>query len=385
MSAFTNEELKRYQRHLILKGFGMNGQTKLKNSRVLVVGAGGLGSPILLYLTAAGVGKLGIADFDSIDISNLQRQVLFTISDVGKLKADAAATHLRALNPFVQLQIHNEKLTSSNALAIIEHYDIVVDGTDNFPTRYLLNDACVILKKPLVYGSILEFEGHVAVFNHRLSDGAYSANYRDLFPEPPPAEAVPNCEQAGVLGVLPGIIGSMQANETIKIITGVGEVLANKLLIFDASDMQQTIIQIPDRGTKSSIKSLIDYEDFCGISQGKNKSLDVNITTGMKEITVKELQELKESGADFQLIDVREPYEYDICNLEGELIPMSEIPTNVDKIAKDKKVVIHCRSGKRSGDMLLWLEKNHGFNNLYNLKGGILAWAREIDSDMPVY
>jgi sulfur-carrier protein adenylyltransferase/sulfurtransferase len=385
MSSLTNDELKRYQRHLVLKGFGLKGQTKLKNSRVLVVGAGGLGSPALLYLAAAGIGKLGIADFDVVDISNLQRQVLFTVTDVGLPKAESAAKRLGLLNPNIQFQTHQEKLTSANALQIVEQYDVVVDGTDNFPTRYLLNDACVILQKPLVYGSILEFEGQIAVFNYRFADGEVSANYRDLFPEPPPPDSVPNCEQAGVLGVLPGIIGSMQANEVIKVVTGMGDVLANKLLIFDASDMQQTIIQIPDRGTKSSIKSLIDYEDFCGISHGKNKSLDVNISSSMKEITVQELQKLKESGADFQLIDVREPYEYDICNLEGELIPMSEIPTNVDKIAKDKKVVIHCRSGKRSGDMLLWLEKNHGFDNLYNLKGGILAWAKEIDSDMPVY
>jgi adenylyltransferase/sulfurtransferase len=384
MSNLTTSELKRYQRHLVLKGFGLSGQQKLKDARVLVIGTGGLGSPALLYLVAAGVGRVGVLDFDNIDITNLQRQILFSENNVGDQKAKVAAERLALLNSDIELIVHSTKLTSGNALEIFSDYDVVVDGTDNFPTRYLINDACVILNKTMVYGSILEFEGQVAVFNYRFPDGKFSANYRDLFPNPPNAETVPNCEQAGVLGVLPGIIGSMQANEVIKIITGIGNPLASKLLIFDSLDMSQTIIAIPERGSRDTIKTLIDYEDFCGISQGKNKSLVTN-KHGMKEVTVQELQKLKDSGSDFQLIDVREPYEYDICNLEGELIPMSEIPNNVDKIEKNKKVVIHCRSGKRSGDMLLWLEKNHGFDNLYNLKGGILAWAREIDPEMPTY
>jgi molybdopterin/thiamine biosynthesis adenylyltransferase/rhodanese-related sulfurtransferase len=384
MSNLTIEDRKRYQRHLILKGFGSDGQEKLKNAKVLVVGAGGLGSSALLYLAAAGVGTLGILDFDVVDITNLQRQVLYTMDDIGKGKAESASNRLGLLNPLVRYQVHSVKISSVNALDLIARYDIVLDGTDNFPTRYLLNDACVLLGKPLVYASILEFEGQLAVFNARLADGSYSANYRDLFPEPPPPESVPNCEQAGVLGVLPGVMGALQANEIIKLIAGIEEPLVNRLLIFDAASTIQTLINIADRGAKKAIKSLIDYEDFCGISQGKNKSLNTN-QQSMKEVTVQELQKLKDSGADFQLIDVREPYEYDICNLEGELIPMSEIPNNVDKIAKNKKVVIHCRSGKRSGDMLLWLEKNHGFENLYNLKGGILAWAKEIDPEMPTY
>jgi molybdopterin/thiamine biosynthesis adenylyltransferase/rhodanese-related sulfurtransferase len=384
MSNLTIEDRKRYQRHLILKGFGSDGQEKLKKAKVLVVGAGGLGSSALLYLAAAGVGTLGIMDFDVVDITNLQRQVLYTMDDIGKGKAESASNRLGLLNPLVRYHVHSVKISSVNALDLIAPYDIVLDGTDNFPTRYLLNDACVLLGKPLVYASILEFEGQLAVFNARLADGSYSANYRDLFPEPPPPESVPNCEQAGVLGVLPGVMGALQANEIIKLIAGIDEPLVNRLLIFDAASTIQTLINIPDRGAKKAIKSLIDYEDFCGISQGKNKSLNTN-QQSMKEVTVQELQKLKDSGADFQLIDVREPYEYDICNLEGELIPMSEIPNNVDKIAKNKKVVIHCRSGKRSGDMLLWLEKNHGFENLYNLKGGILAWAKEIDPEMPTY
>jgi adenylyltransferase/sulfurtransferase len=384
MSNLTTDDLKRYHRHLILKGFGPECQLKLKRGKVLVVGAGGLGSPALLYLAAAGVGTIGILDDDKIDITNLQRQVMFKNSDVGKSKAEKAAERLIELNPLVKVNIHNTRIVAENALNIIEQYDVVLDGTDNFPTRYLLNDACVLLNKALVYGSILEFEGQIAVFNYLLGSGKFSSNYRDLFPDPPAPESIPDCSQAGVLGVLPGIIGSMQANEVIKLLTGIGEPLSDRLLIFDGLDMSQTIINIPQRDARKSIKTLIDYEDFCGISQGKNKSLNTN-QQSMKEVTVQELQSLKNSGADFQLIDVREPYEYDICNLEGELIPMSEIPNNVDKIARDKKVVIHCRSGKRSGDMLLWLEKNHNFNNLYNLKGGVLAWSKEIDPEMPVY
>jgi sulfur-carrier protein adenylyltransferase/sulfurtransferase len=385
MASLSADEIKRYSRHLVLEEFGMEGQLRLKNAKVLIVGAGGLGAPALLYLTAAGVGTIGIADNDTVDVSNLQRQILYTSEDVGKLKADVAKKRLSLQNEHVQFVLHPVRITSANALDILEAYDVVIDGSDNFPTRYLLNDACVILGKPLIYGSILKFEGQLAVFNYRKPDGTRSGNYRDIFPNPPSADAVQNCEQAGVLGVLPGIIGALQANEAIKIIAGMGESLADKLLIFDSQTLSQHVISIPNRGAAYEIKFLIDYEDFCGISRGKNKSLTDNQSTPMKEVTVQELKKLKDSGADFQLIDVREPHEYDICNLDGELIPMSEIPHNVDKIAKDKKVIIHCRSGKRSGDMLLWLEKNHGFTNLYNLKGGVLAWAKEIDPSMPQY
>lgn len=385
MSKLTAEEVKRYSRHLVLDEVGVSGQQKLKAARVLIVGAGGLGCPIALYLAAAGVGKLAIADHDTLDVSNLQRQILYSTQDVGQPKAVLAADKLRLLNPLIDVQAITERITSANALAVIREYDIVLDGTDNFPTRYLLNDACVLLDKALIYGSILKFEGQVSVLNFRKADGTRSANYRDLFPEPPSPDTVQNCEQAGVVGALPGIIGTLQASEAVKVIIGAGEPLSDRLLIFDALTLDQTIINIPDRQSRTQIKSLIDYEDFCGISQEKNKYLAGNQSSIMKEVTVQELKKLKDTGADFQLIDVREPHEFDICNLDGELIPMSEIPYNVDKIAKDKQVVIHCRSGKRSGDMLLWLEKNHGFNNLYNLKGGILAWAKEIDPEMPQY
>jgi sulfur-carrier protein adenylyltransferase/sulfurtransferase len=326
-----------------------------------------------------------VADHDAIDLSNLQRQVLYGTADVGKSKADTAVQRLRQLNPNVIFKSIPLQLSSRNALDILEGYDVVIDGTDNFPTRYLLNDACILLRKPMVYGSILKFEGQVSVFNLKKTDGSYSSNYRDLFPEPPSPTSVQNCEEAGVIGVIPGIIGTLQANEAIKIVAGIGEPLSDKLLLFDALTMEQNIISVPNRNTAVKVESLIDYDDFCGISQKKNKSLAENQSVTMKEVTVQELKKLKDSGADFQLIDVRETHEYDICNLDGELIPMSEIPHNVDKISKTKQVILHCRSGKRSGDMLLWLEKNHGLNNLYNLKGGILAWAKEIDPSMPQY
>jgi molybdopterin/thiamine biosynthesis adenylyltransferase/rhodanese-related sulfurtransferase len=384
MDKLTAEELQRYSRHLVLQDFGMENQLKLRRAKVLVVGAGGLGSPVLLYLTAAGTGTLGIVDADTLEISNLQRQVLYNVSDVGRNKAEASVERLSGLNPFVAAKAYPVRLTTVNAMEIIAGYDVVIDGTDNFPTRYLLNDACVLLNKPLVYASILQFEGQAAVFNLSMGNRRFSANYRDLFPEPPSAETIPNCEQAGVLGVLPGLMGCIQANEAIKIITGIGEPLSDKLLILDSTTMQQTLIRITNHNARDGINGLIDYEDFCGISAGKNKSLN-DKTLSMKEVTVQELKELMDSKADFQLIDVREPHEYDICNLEGELIPMSDIPNSVDKISRDRKVVLHCRSGKRSGDMLLWLEKNHGFTNLYNLKGGILAWARDIDPEFPTY
>lgn len=382
----TNEELRRYSRHLVLQEFGMDKQILLKQSKVLVVGAGGLGSPALLYLAAAGVGTLGIVDHDSVDLSNLQRQVLFSVDDVGKNKATQAAERLRKLNPLIEIVPHPLKISSANAMDLINSYDVVLDGTDNFPTRYLLNDACVLLNKPLVYGSILRLEGQVSVFNLKGKDGTFSSNYRDLFPVPPDPSSVPNCEQAGVLGVLPGIIGSMQANEVIKIITGVGEPLTNALLLFDSGSSTQTTIRIKNQNARKDIRHLIDYDEFCGINDGKNKSLKANPDSNqMKEVTVQELKKLIDSKADFQLIDVREPHEFDICNLDGELIPQGDIPHNVDKVSKDKQVVIHCRSGARSGNMVQWLEKNHGFTNLYNLKGGILAWAREIDPSMPQY
>ncbi len=385
MDKLSQAELIRYSRHLVLEEFGLENQLKLKQARVLVIGAGGLGSPALLYLAAAGIGKIGIVDFDNLEVTNLQRQVLFTTEDVGQNKAEAAAVRLNKLNPLIEIKSYNFNIKSSNALDLVKDYDLVLDGSDNFPTRYLINDACVLLGKPLVYGSILKFEGHISVFNFQTPDGTFSANYRDLFPQPPAPESAPNCEQAGVLGVLPGMIGSLMATEVIKIITGIGKPLSDKLLIFDALDTEFTTINIPNRNAIGSIKQLIDYEDFCGINQKKNKYLNTQQNKPMREITVQELKKLKDAGADIQLIDVREPHEYDICEIGGELIPMAEIPGSTDKISRDKQVIIHCRSGKRSGEMVLWLEKNEGYENLYNLKGGILAWAKEIDPEMPVY
>jgi len=386
MPSLTPTELTRYSRHLMLQGFGPERQLKLKNAKVLVIGAGGLGSPALLYLAAAGIGTIGIVDFDTVELSNLQRQVLFTVDDIGQRKAEAAARRLRQLNPDITVTPHIVHLTTNEALDIIRPYDIVLDGSDNFATRYLVNDACVLLNKPLIYGSILRYEGQVAVFNVKLADGTYSTNYRDLFPVPPDPGSVPDCSQAGVLGVLPGLIGTLQASEVIKVITGLGEPAIDSLVLFDSLTLQQTVIRLQNQNARASITHLINYDEFCGISQDKSKSLNnIQNSTTMKEVTVQELKQLIDSGADFQLIDVREPHEYDICNIEGELIPQAEVPGSVDRISKDKQVVIHCRSGARSGNMVQWLEKNHGFTNLYNLKGGILAWSKEIDPSMPQY
>jgi len=371
----TPKELERYSRHLSLKGFGTEGQLKLKQASVLVVGAGGLGCPALLYLVAAGVGTIGVADFDKVQESNLQRQVLFTVDDLGSNKAEAACNHLKKLNPYVKLTSITKKITSHNIVEIISNYDIMMDATDNFPTRYLLNDACVLTNKPLVYGSVLEFEGQVSVFNVNSENG-FSCNYRDLFPVPPPPSAAPNCEQAGVLGVLPGIIGGLQANEIIKLITGTGEPLINKLLIFDSLSLHTTVISLQSKNSRATITGLIDYDQFCSVENSNHKIPE------MKEITVQELHAMKHSGEDFQLIDVRESYEYDSCNLGGKHIPLSEIPHNISEISTTKKVVIHCKSGGRSNQAVLWLEKNHKFTNLFSLKGGITAWANEIDPSL---
>jgi adenylyltransferase/sulfurtransferase len=303
--------------------------------------------------------------------SNLQRQVLYGVDDIGKPKAQQAAVKLKSLNPYVAIEVINSKIDATNALELLQPFDIIVDCTDNFPTRYLLNDAAVLLDKPLVYGSIFRYEGQVAVFNFNQS-----ANYRDLYPNPPSPGTVPNCEEGGVLGVLPGIIGCLQANEVLKIIARIGEPLTNKVLLMDTLSMDTNVVKFPNRNERNSIKKLIDYDSFCGI----NKT-----TMDIKEVTVSELKALKEKGEDFQLIDVREEYERDICNIDGEHIPLGEVAQSIDKISRDKKVVIHCRSGSRSGNAIKWLEKNHAFDNLYNLKGGILAWADEIDTSLTKY
>lgn len=370
---FSNEELIRYSRHFVLPDFGSEGQRKLKNSTVFVIGAGGLGCPVLLYLAAAGVGSITIIDDDVVSLSNLQRQILFTTNDLNLSKAETAAKKISSLNPSIKVDFIRSRISTENALTVLAPADVVVDCTDNFPTRYLLNDACVLLDKPLVYGSVFRYEGQVAVFNY-----SQGINYRDFYPLPPDPQSVPNCEEGGVLGVLTGIIGSIQANETLKILAGFGEPLSGYVLVFDSLTLESLRIKIANQNSRKSIKTLINYDEFCGISNPKQNST-------MKEVTVQELKALKDSGADFQLIDVREPHEFDICNLDGELIPQGDIPSSVERISKDKQVVIHCRSGARSGNMVQWLEKNHGFTNLYNLKGGVLAWAKEIDTSMPTY
>lgn len=381
---FSKDELERYSRHLIIPEFNIEGQRKLKAAKVLVVGTGGLGSPMLLYLAAAGVGTIGIIDFDVVDDSNLQRQVLYSVDDVGVPKVEAAKKRIQALNPHINIVVHETMLTSQNALDIVKDYDVVADGTDNFPTRYLVNDACVLLGKTNVYASIFRFEGQVSVFNYTDKEGNVGPNYRDLFPSPPPPGLVPSCAEGGVIGVLPGIVGSLQANEVIKVITGVGEPLSGRLFIFDALSFITRTLKIyrdeenPLNGKNPTITELIDYQQFCGIPQ---KSEEKNV----KEITVKELANMVKNNADFQLIDVREPYEYDIANIKGELIPLAQVEESYNKINSDKQVVVHCRSGKRSADAIELLEKKYGFKNLYNLKGGILAWADEIDNSLPKY
>ncbi len=376
---FSKEELERYSRHLIIPEFNIEGQRRLKNAKVLVVGSGGLGSPLLLYLTAAGVGTIGIVDFDLVDETNLQRQVLFSVDDVGQSKSASAIKRLKGLNPHVKFIEHNTRLTSENALEILSGYDVVADGTDNFPTRYLVNDACVILQKPNVYASIFRFEGQVSVFNYTDQNGNTGPNYRDLFPTPPPPGLVPSCAEGGVIGVLPGIIGSLQANEVIKVVTHIGDPLSGRLFLFDALTFETRTLKVHKDPTQESIVKLIDYQEFCGIGQ------EADDTPSVKEVTVRALEDMKDSGEAYQLIDVREPYEYEIANINGVLIPLDQIADQVDQIASDKKVVVHCRSGVRSANAISLLEKKFGFTNLYNLKGGILAYADEIDNTLAKY
>ena len=370
------EELARYSRHIVIPEFNIEGQQKLKAAKVLVVGSGGLGSPLLLYLTAAGVGTIGIIDHDVVDDSNLQRQVLFTVNDIGQSKAETAKTRLQQLNPHVKFNVYNKAFTSDNALEIIKDYDVVADGTDNFPTRYLVNDACVLSNKVNVYASIFRFEGQVSVFNFLNENNERGPNYRDLFPTPPPPGMVPSCAEGGVLGVLPGIIGSMQASEVIKVIAGVGEPLSGRLFLFDAASFTARVLKIK-KNDNTAITELIDYDQFCGISVGKEKKI--------KEITVQALKDWQDGGKDFQLIDVREPYEYEIANLGGQLIPLTTILDNVDLISKEKNVIIHCKSGARSAAAIELLKDVFPFENLYNLKGGILAYGKEIDQSIKSY
>lgn len=378
----TNQELIRYSRHLNLPNFGVETQQKLKDSKVLVVGTGGLGAPLLQYLTAAGVGTIGVVDFDTVDETNLQRQVLFDTHDINQPKTTVAIRKLKAQNPAIEFHEYNLKLDSSNALDIIKDYDVVADGTDNFQTRYLVNDACVLLDKVNVYGSIFQFEGQVSVFNYTFPTGEKGPNYRDLFPTPPPPGMVPSCAEGGVLGVLPGIVGSLQASETIKVLTGIGEPLAGKLFLFDALDFSTRKMNVrkepsnPISGDHPTITELIDYDQFCGVKQ-----LDAS---EIKSITVNELKNWQDTGEDFQLIDVRENYEYEFSNLGALHIPVGVIVNHLEAISRDKKVVVHCKSGVRSAKAIELLQTRHGFDNLYNLEGGILAWKEEVDREIEV-
>jgi molybdopterin/thiamine biosynthesis adenylyltransferase/rhodanese-related sulfurtransferase len=377
----TNEEILRYSRHLIMPEVAMEGQLKLKAAKVLLVGTGGLGAPLGLYLTAAGVGNIGLVDFDIVDFTNLQRQVTFGTTDVGKPKTEAARSRLTNLNPDVNITTYETKLTSENALELFQDYDVIVDGSDNFPTRYLVNDACILLGKPNVYGSIFRFEGQVTVFG--MPDGPC---YRCLYPEPPPPGLVPSCAEGGVLGVLPGIIGSLQAMETIKLLIGRGQPLIGRLLLLDALAPRFRELKLrknshcPMCGTHRKIHELIDYEEFCGIRGEQDPEMDLNVP----EITPRELKERFDRGDDLFILDVREPHEYRICNLKGHLIPLRELPRRVHELDSSHEIVAHCRSGKRSAQAVDFLRKA-GFRKVVNLRGGILSWSTEVDPTVPRY
>jgi sulfur-carrier protein adenylyltransferase/sulfurtransferase len=373
----SKEELVRYNRHIIIPEFGLEAQQKLKTAKVLVIGAGGLGSPLLLYLAAAGVGTLGIIDNDVVEDSNLQRQVLFGIKEIGLRKVEAAKQKLQQLNPYITINIHNLQLTAKNAMELINAYDVVADGTDNFPTRYLINDACVLLNKPSVFASVFQFEGQLTVFNAVNHKGERGPNYRDLFPSPPPPALVPSCAEAGVLGVLPGIIGSMQALEVIKVITGVGEILNGRLYTFDALTFESRILNFKRstsnavNGENPTIHSLIDYEKFCDVHTN---------TRNVKEISIAEFLQWQEQGEAFQLIDVREPTEFNAIHMGGQLLPLATLVEQAGHISRDKKVVVHCKSGKRSAIAIQLLEDTFGFENLYNLKGGLVEYIHQVEA-----
>ncbi len=379
--ALSQQEILRYSRHLIMPEVGMEGQLKLKQAKVLLIGTGGLGAPLGLYLAAAGVGRLGLVDFDVVDFTNLQRQVTFGTGDVGRPKLEAAAERLHDLNPEIEIVTHEAKLTSENALDLLRGYDIIVDGTDNFPTRYLVNDACVLLGKPNVYGSIFRFEGQATVF--ALADGPC---YRCLYPEPPPPGLVPSCAEGGVLGVLPGIVGAIQANETIKLIIGKGETLKGRLLVFDALKMRFRELRLrknpdcPVCGARPTVTKLIDYYEFCGI-RGEDAQVHA---VQVPEMEPRALKQRLDSGDDVFILDVREPHEYQICNLNGYLIPLGDLPKRAHELDSAREIVAHCRSGKRSAEAVDFLRKA-GFRKVWNLKGGILAWSDQVDPSLPKY
>jgi len=379
----TTDDLSRYSRHLILPEVGMEGQQKLKAARVLCVGTGGLGSPLALYLTAAGIGTLGLVDFDVVDASNLQRQIIHSTKDIGRKKLDSAEEKLKALNPAINIVKHDTMLSSANALEIIKDYDVVADGTDNFPTRYLVNDACVLLGKPNAYGSIFRFEGQASVFATETGPC-----YRCLYPEPPPPGLVPSCAEGGVLGILPGLVGVIQATEVIKLILGKGEPLIGRLLLVDALNMRFRELKLrknpecPVCGENPTVTALIDYEHFCGIVPETPQ--EAKVKNGIPQISVKELKRRIDAGEDVQLIDVREPYEYQIAQIGGKLIPQNDVANRLAEIDRQREVVVHCRSGARS-QRIAELLKQAGYPRVVNVAGGILAWSDEIDPSVQKY
>lgn len=379
----SNDEIRRYSRHLILPEVGLAGQKKIKSTSVLCIGAGGLGSPIALYLAAAGIGKMGIVDFDDVDFSNLQRQIAHGTEDVGRPKAESARETIQSINPNVEVVIHNTRISSDNALDLIRPYDIVVDGTDNFPTRYLTNDACVLLKKPNVYGSIFRFEGQASVFAPHLGGPCY----RCLYPEPPPPGMVPSCAEGGVLGVLPGIVGCIQATEILKLALGKGTSLVNRLLLFNALDMKFRELKLrrdpecPICGDHPTIKELIDYDQFCGIpDQPEDPGAHPD------EVTVQDMKKaLTQPALNIKVIDVREPDEFEIARVEGvELLPLSQIEQRFAELDPNQTYYLHCKAGVRSMKALVFL-REQGFKYLKSVKGGINAWSDEIDSNVPKY
>ena len=379
-ATLTNDEILRYSRHLIMPEVGMTGQQKLKAAKVLCIGAGGLGSPLALYLTAAGVGTLGLVDFDIVDYTNLQRQIIHSTDDVGRKKLDSAADSLKAINPYLNLQMFDMKLTSANALELFREFDIVADGTDNFPTRYLVNDACVLTGRPNVYGSIFRFEGQASVFATEAGPC-----YRCLYPEPPPPGLVPSCAEGGVLGILPGLVGVIQATETIKLILGQGDLLAGRLLLVDALGMKFRELKLrknpecPVCGTHRTITQLIDYEEFCGI-RGQEEPAGNDVPA----ISAEELKKKLDAKDDVFILDVREPHEYQICNLKGYLIPVGDLPKRVNELDSSREIVAHCKVGGRSAKAVNFLRRS-GFKKVYNLTGGINAWAEKVDPTMPKY
>lgn len=379
--SLDKDEVLRYSRHLIMPEVGMEGQLKLKQAKVLLVGTGGLGAPLGLYLAAAGVGRIGLVDFDVVDFTNLQRQVIHGTKDVGRKKLDSASDRMHDINPFVQIDRHEVALTSENALDILKDYDIVIDGTDNFPTRYLVNDACVLLGKPNVYGSIFRFEGQATVF-------AYEGGpcYRCLYPEPPPPGLVPSCAEGGVLGILPGTVGLIQATEAVKLILGIGEPLVGRLLLFDALGMRFRELKLrrnaecPVCGDHPTVTKLIDYQQFCGVPQQKEEPVAVS-----GEIDPVEVKAKIDRGDQFVLIDVREPHEYQICRIpQAQLIPLGDVPRRVNELNSADEIVLHCKSGVRSGKAADFL-RQAGFKRVLNMKGGILAWSDKVDPTVPKY